>query len=410
VAFHSSSFSLFRALAARPFALLWGGQTVSRLGDAVFDIALAWWVLEETGSAAAMGSVLIFGAIPELLFLLVGGVAVDRVSRLGLMLTSDLVRAGAAGLMAGLAWEDALTLPVVFAVSAIFGLVSAFFYPAYTAAIPEILPTEALTSANSLRSLSLHLTGLIGPAIGAAVVASIGTAFAFALDAVSFAMAAGSLLGIARLPALRRGVARETGVLTDLREGFATVLGMPWLWVTIAVAGISNLTIAGPFYACLPLLVSERLGDDVRVLALLSGAVAAGSIAAAVVLGGRTRLRRRGWLTYGAWLLLALAVAVLGLPIAVAGAVVAVLIYGATETILGLVWTNTLQELVPRERLGRVASIDALGSAALLPVGYGLAGIAADRVGAAPVFLVGGLVGALVIAAGLLHPGVRGVD
>ena len=71
---------------------------------------------------------------------------------------------------------------------------------------------------------------------------------------------------------------------------------------------------------------------------------------------------------------------------------------------------NVLQEYVPRERFGRVASIDALVSDALVPVGFGLAGVAADRLGAAPVFVLGELVGAAIIGAGLLYPAVRGMD
>ena len=83
---------LFRSLTYRPFALLWAGQTISRIGDYLYQIALAWWVLEKTGSATAMGAVLICSLVPMLLFLLIGGVAVDRLPRVRVMLASDLAR------------------------------------------------------------------------------------------------------------------------------------------------------------------------------------------------------------------------------------------------------------------------------------------------------------------------------
>jgi DHA3 family tetracycline resistance protein-like MFS transporter len=73
--------ALVRSLGCRPFALLWTGQTVSRVGDSLYEIALAWWVLQHTGSPAAMATVLICAFTPMLLFLLVGGVAVDRLPR-----------------------------------------------------------------------------------------------------------------------------------------------------------------------------------------------------------------------------------------------------------------------------------------------------------------------------------------
>jgi MFS family permease len=74
--------TLFRTLGHRPFALLWSGQTLSRIGDFLYQIALAWWVLQKTGSAAAMGTVLFLAFAPMLVFLLVGGVVVDRLPRI----------------------------------------------------------------------------------------------------------------------------------------------------------------------------------------------------------------------------------------------------------------------------------------------------------------------------------------
>jgi DHA3 family tetracycline resistance protein-like MFS transporter len=402
--------ALLRALAHRPFALLWAGQTISRLGDAILAIALAWWVLEETGSAAAMGTVLAVRTVPELVFLLVGGVAVDRFSRLGVMLLADVLRAAIVGLLAALAWADALTLAHVLAASALFGAVTAFFYPAYQAVIPDLLPAEALTSANSLRGLGNRAMGLVGPAVGAAIVATGGPALAFALDGLSFAVSALFLLGLARTPALGHASIRGEGIVQDLREGIGFVVGTPWLGIPIAIAGVTNLTLAGPLYAALPLLVKEHFGGGVGTLALFEGLLAAGAVVAAVWIGRRASLRRRGLLAFGAWILAALLMATLGLPIGVPGAAVAILCYGAAEAVLALAWLNALQEHVPRRQFGRVASIDQLGSSALAPVGFALAGLAADRFGAANVFLAGGLVSAAIIASGLLHPAVRRLD
>jgi DHA3 family tetracycline resistance protein-like MFS transporter len=201
-------------------------------------------------------------------------------------------------------------------------------------------------------------------------------------------------------------------VLGDLRDGFATVLGSPWLWISIAIAGVSNIAVAGPLAAALPLLVKDELGAGARTYGLLNSLAAVGAVGAAVWLGRRRRLRRRGWLMYGAWVVLALATAAIGLPIGVGGVAAAMLVEGAAGAVLGLAWTSTLQEpaIVAPERLGRVASIDALGSYALLPVGFALAGVAADRVGAPLVFVLGGTLGGAVIGLGLLHPEVRGLD
>src|SRR5258708_26357849 len=113
--------TLFRALRRRPFALLWTGQSLSRLGDFVYEIALAWWVLQKTGSAQTMSLVLIFAITPSVLFSLVGGVAVDRVSRVGLMLASDVARGLVALTLAVLGLAGLLAVGAVFAPRLDFG-------------------------------------------------------------------------------------------------------------------------------------------------------------------------------------------------------------------------------------------------------------------------------------------------
>ena len=402
--------SLFSALSIRPFALLWAGQTFSRFGDHIHRVALAWWVLEETGSAAAMGGVLAASAIPELIFVLVGGVAVDRFSRAGILLSSDIARGLIVGVIATLVATDRLELWHVLVASVLQGIAMALFAPAYTAVVPDLVRDEVLPSANSLKGLSRQLTGLAGPAAGGLLVATGGTALAFAIDGITYAIAAVCLVGIVRDPALARPAPATGGMGGAIVEGFRTVRQRPWLWVTIVIAGISNVTLAAPMMAVLPLLVREEFGDSARIYGMLTTLSAVGAVLTAVVLGRMPGYRRRGWLTYGFWIGAALAMATLGLPIPVAIAGATMAIYGAMETGLGLVWLNAIQNFVPRDRLGRVYSIDVLGSLALTPVGLALAGVLADRFGAAPVFLVGGLTSAAIIATGLLHPEVRRLD
>src|SRR3990172_11102073 len=179
-----------RALKNRAFALMWTGQTISRLGDNLYRIALAWWVLEETGSAVAMGTVLVFSQVPMLLFLLIGGVVVDRLPRIRVLITSDILSGLAVTFVAAFSWLDILELWHVYLASLIFGFVEAFFFPAYQALIPTIASQDQLVSANSLDGLSQRVTGIIGPALGAALVAVGGTSIAFGLDGLSFFISA----------------------------------------------------------------------------------------------------------------------------------------------------------------------------------------------------------------------------
>ncbi len=430
--------ALVRGLRSRPFGALWTGQTISRLGDSISTIAVAWLVLQLTGSAGAMGLVLAAHVVAFLAFSLAGGVVVDRLGRLPVMLASDASRLVLTGGLAILIATGNVGLLTVVAFAAVFGAVEAFFYPAYMAAVPDLVPSDDRPSANSLQQLSRRLASLVGPAIGASLVAGGGMAIAFAIDAASFGASAIFIVVAMRLagPVRARGrpspdaiaatavLADPTGhpdadrviaagrpsALADLREGVRTVAEAPWLWIAIVLAAVTGITLSGPIGAGLPLLVERHLHAGVEVLGLVQATIAGGAIVAAIVLGSRPRLRHRGLLLYGTWISFALGVAAVGLPIGIPGVVVAAAIVGASGATVGLSWTNTLQDLVPPERLGRVASIDAMGSSALEPVGFVLAGAAADALGPATVFLVGGLVSAAIIALALTQQSIRELD
>ncbi len=401
--------TLFRALKHRPFALVWGGQSVSRFGDSLYTIAVAWWVVEETESAASLGLVLACFSVPQVIFVLLGGLAGDRFSRLYIMLVSDLVRAAAVGTVAVLAWRGDLAIWHLCILSGVFGAVAATFFPAYVASVPDLLPAEDLTSANSMRFMSREAAEIVGPGLGALLIAAGGTPLTFALNSLSFLVAAASVAVVAREPGLHKAIPSERGALHELREGFRTVSGTPWLWISIAVAGLTSLTFSGPV-SILPILVKEGRGEGVGSLALLNGLLAVGALIAAVWIGRSHRTKRRGIVAYGAWIIAALMLAVVGLPLPLAVVGIAICIQGIGEGTLNLLWAHTVQEMVPSNRLGRVYSIDALGSYALQPLGFAGAGLAADRFGPEAIVVAGGIISAVIIGAALLHPGVRGID
>lgn len=403
--------NILRSLRYRSFAFLWIGQTISRLGDSLYRIALSWWVLEKTGSAAAMGSVLIFSFVPMLIFLLIGGVAVDRFSRSRIMFLSDILRGIIVGLVALLAYGDRLEIWHIYVASIIFGFVSAFFQPAYVAIIPDVMPSEGRPSANSLTALSGQVTGIVGPAIGAWIVALGGTATTFLLDAFSFLIGAIFILPLLKTTSTGNVESRpRSHPLREVREGWDAVISVPWLWITISIAAFTNLTQAGPYQVGLPFLVKTNLGNDVRILGWMFSASSLGSVLSALWLGHQTNLHRRGLISYIGLVIWGLMLVVVGLPLPLPLLLLAAFVMMAGVNGFNLIWTNTLQEMVPHEKLGRVSSIDMLGSFVLLPIGYGLAGWAIDLLGAPTVFIIGGSMTALLALLALLHPAIRNLD
>lgn len=402
--------SLFRSLRQRAFLLIWLGQTISRVGDFMYEIALAWWVLQKTGDPALMGGVLVAAITPSVIFYLVGGVAVDRFSRVGLMLASDIARGVVVLFVSILAFTNQLEIWEIFAASLFFGIVDAFFQPAFSALVPQIIPVQDLPSANSLSSMSNNLGRVLGPALGAGVIALIGTPLAFALNGISFFISALLLLPLLKLALPRIVSERGASVLHELREGFETVLASQWLWISIIVFALTNVTLTGPYSVAMPFLVNNDLHGGVETLGLLYAMFSLGYVLGGIFLGRYARIRKRGWLMYGVGVIASLLLAVFGLLPPLWVLIAAALLNGALLEMGHLTWVNTLQELVPNAKLGRVVSIDNMGSYALLPIGFALAGWATELYGAPFVFVAGGLFTAFVSFVPLFIPAIRNLD
>jgi MFS family permease len=418
-----------RALTSRPFALLWAGQTISALGDGAFFVAVAWQVLVLTGSATAMGVVLVAESVPRVLFLLVGGVVADRLPRRLVLLWSDTCRALAVGSIAALGWLHVLQLWHLVALALVFGVADAFFAPAYQAIPPQLVPLEDLPSANALTGLSRQLSTLVGPSLGAIFVALTGPAAAFAFDSATFVVSAFCLLAMRLPPSANAPTSTQLdesaasaspasawglrGVLADIREGFAYILSSSWLWVTIAIASVGNVAWAA-LQVSLPKLIHDVYGSGAWLLGAIFSAEAVGSIIATVVVGQLHKVRHRGPVAYAGIALASAALLSLGLPrtqaSAPALAMAAGAVIGLGLGLFGIIWVTTLQELVPMEKLGRVSSVDWLGSLALMPIGLAVDGVLTDRMGPAWVFVVAGALNLGLCAIALTARGIRRLD
>jgi DHA3 family tetracycline resistance protein-like MFS transporter len=402
--------TVFRSLKQRTFLTLWIGQTLSRVGDYVYEIALAWWVLQKTGSALTMSLVLIFALTPAILFALLGGVAVDRFSRPKLMLASDLLRGVVALVVALLAWASLLEVWHIYLASLLFGFLDAFFQPAYAALVPQLVPEADLTSANALTGLSLNLGRVAGPALGAALFTALGPNWAFGLNSASFFVSSAFLVPLlfAAIPAPAR--TEQTHLGQDLRAGLTAVTSLPWLWLTILVVSFTNITLAGPYSVAMPFLVSDFMQADVATLGLIYAAFPLGYVLGSLWLGSYPRIRRRGLVCYLGVALAALMLALFGLRMPLGWLLLAALVNGIALEADQLAWVGLLQEKIPNAELGRVFSIDALGSFVLLPIGLALTGWATQALGPSPVFLIGGGLTALIALLALLIPAIRQLD
>lgn len=417
-----------QAFRSRPFALLWAGQTVSVIGDAVFNIALTWEVLLLTGSATAMSLILLAQWGPRILFLLLGGVIADRVSRRLLMLCADAGRGGIVLLVAWLSWTHQLQFWHLITLAPLFGIASSFFDPAYQAIMPQIVETDALTSVNVLNTLSRNAGFLLGPVPGALCAALFGMASAFAFDALTYGVSALCLLAL-RLPpftapsqtavptypsaADKMHASSPQGIhrtLRDAQDGLRYVFSIPWLWVTTLASPLVGAGFAGAMWVSLPRLVRDVYGAGIWLIGAVATADAVGSILAALALGNAFKLRR-GIVAYSAVLVggCALIACALPLPRSIEPVIVigASTLVGAGLAIFTILWGALQQEKVPNDKLGRVSSITQSGMASTLPGGLVLAGLLADHIGPARVFALAGLLVVVPASVGLCIRDIR---
>ena len=399
---------ILQPLAERDYALLTGGSLISLLGDGFFYVALAWAVYEISNVPTALSVVGLAWTLPLVLFVLLGGVFSDRYDRRLLMVGADVVRAVAIGLLGILSVWGILELWHVVALIAFVGLGDAFFNPASTAIVPDLLPDEQLPQANALQGMLRPLTvRLIGPALGGLVVAGVGSGTAFLVDAASFVASAAAVLAISARP--RRDVTahgvRQT--LHEVREGLSFVRATPWLWATLLSAMLSLLVFVGPQQVLLPFLVKNRLGLEADALGGIFAVGGVGAILMAITVGQLGQPRRRVTAMYASWSVGVLLIAGFGLMTALWQAMLLSALGGALFELGQIVWTTMLQQLVPRELLGRVSSLDWLVSVGLVPISFALTGPVAGLIGAEWTLVAAGPIGSVLMGALLFAPGVR---
>jgi MFS family permease len=393
----------------RDFRLLWGAMCISLLGDGAFLVALAWQVYALSDAPTALSVVGIAMTVPTIVFLLVGGVASDRLDRRSIMVAADVGRGVALALMAALAISGQLELWHLVILAAIYGTGSAFFAPAFDAFVPDLLSSQNLAQANALDQLVRPIAlRFIGPALGGVVVGAGGAGSAFALDAASFAISGVVLMRIR--PTARRDTGPAGSVLADLRAGWRYVRARSWLWATFASAAVAYLLFMGPVEVLLPYVVKHPLHGGATDLGIVFAAGGLGSVACAMVIGRRGLPRRDITFMYVAWTLATLAVAGYGAAGAMWQLMLASVAFSALETAGTIVWATVKQRHVPRHLLGRVSSLDWLISIGLLPLSFALTGPAAAAFGAQTTLIGAGLLGSVVTGAALLVPGMRAVE
>ena len=387
-----NSSSLALVLTNRPLALVWIGQTISKVGNGAYLVVLGWTVYKVTGSAAAMGLVMAANTVPQLALVLYGGVLADKFSRRKVVLIADSVSALVTCALAAGAALDRLTAGWLVLAAVLLGAAGAFYGPAYRSIVPDVVEPDKYGAANGLLQASANVAQIAGPALAGGIFAIGGATAGFGFDAATFAVAAACMV-FTRFPA---AAVRYTGtVWNGILEGARFAGQQGWMRSMLGLALSLNTFAMAPFVVLLPSVV-RSIHESPE---LLSGAIALELAAAAVAswlvgrVSGEAAYHWMGLLAA----MLGAGVAILGLGSSAATVLVAAALVG-----IGLGFEVAESTLIlsrtPAGLVSRVFSLDIVLSFAVLPLAYVIVGVLARAAGARAVLIAGGTV---VVAIGL---------
>jgi hypothetical protein len=365
------------ALRERNVRLLVGSGAVDALGNGMANVALAFAVLQ-IGGAGDLGLTFLAREIPMVVFLLLGGIWADRVSRKVLLVAGDLAAGSAQVLTALLFLTNHATVLRVALLQIVFGVANAFTRPASTGLIPQAVSALHLQEANALTDLSRSTSRIVGPAIGGVIVAAANPGWALAVDAASFFISAAFYVQL-RITETERP--ERSHMIHELREGWSEFASRTWLWTIVASFGFFQLTLFPALLVLGPIVAKTHLGGA-SAWGLILAFQGVGSVVGGLL---ALRLHPRRPLVASTLLCLPIAgvLALLGASAPVALLCLVGFIAAVGLTCGDIIWFTTFQRQVPDHLMSRLSSFDWFGSVLLNPVGYALVGPIANRLGVA---------------------------
>ncbi|TAJ46770.1 MAG: MFS transporter [Herbiconiux sp.] len=432
-----------RPFRVRQYRVLVSALTLSLFGEGVWLVAIVWQVIAVGGSPVDLSLVATGASAGLIAAVLFGGVVADRVPQRRILIAVESTKTVIVALTAAVTLTGHLALWHLVVLSIVLGAAGGFFYPAYSALLPSVLPADDLLAANGvegvLRPAVLYAGG---PAVASAVIAAASPGLAFAVVAGSQLLAVTGLAFLEPTP-LRRGgsdvalaaeastdgpafaaehgaaapgrPAGETssatrpggptavrGVFADLGAGFRYMGRTPWLLGTLLFASLLILVIMGPIEVLLPFAVRDQTGGGPGAFAVVLAAYGVGGVVGSIVVASRPLPRRYLTVMVLLWGAGSLPLVVIGFTSQLWVMAVAVFVVGVTAAAATVIWGTLLQRRVPPEMLGRVSSLDFFVSLAFMPVSMAIAGPVGEAIGIAPAFVVAGAVPVVIAVVAII--------
>jgi MFS family permease len=357
--------------------LLFAARSISYFGTYLAPIAVAFAVLDLTGSATDTGIAFACWTLAQVSTLVVGGVVADRLPRRLVMVASDTANLCVRSTMGVLLVSGHARIWEIFVLQALGGAATAFYSPASAGLVPEVVEKPQLQQANAFLGIARYLAFPLGAATGGAIVATIGSGTALLVDAGTYAVSALLLAGI-RLPARARSAAAPNFV-RELREGWQAFTEHTWVWLLTVWVALYFLITYAPFFVLGPYIAKHELGGAGAWGTVVTGE-GIGALAGAIV-GLRVR-PARPWVVLGAvFALTAVQSVLLAAHVSFVAIAVAAFIAGFSFSLGSILFETGVQHAIAPDKLSRVSAYNWMCAMVFLPLGYALAGPIAAGVG-----------------------------
>jgi len=391
------------ALSERNFRLLFGARSISYFGTYLAPIAVAFAVLDLTGSASDTGIAFACWTLAQISTLLVGGVVADRLPRRLVMVASDSANVFVRTAMGVLLVTGHARIWELFVLQAVGGAATAFYSPASSGLVPEIVRPEQLQHANALMGIARYVSFPLGAATGGAVVATIGSGTALLVDAGTYAASVLLLLGM-RVPARVRAAATPN-FIRELREGWEAFTEHTWVWVLTTWIAFYFLVTYAPFFVLGPYIAKHHLGGAGAWGTVVTGE-GIGALFGALV-GLRLQPRRPWAIVAPIFALTAVQSVLLAAHAPVEVIAVAALVAGFSFSYGSVIYETAMQQSIAPGRLSRVSAYSWMASMTFLPLGYAVAGWIAAGIGMSTYLVIGAAWIAVTTAIVVSVPDVR---
>ena len=383
-----------RPLGSRDYRLLFAAVGIEVFGTGMWTIVMVFQVLALDDSPLALSAVATGMSLGLFAFSVLGGVVADRLSKRRIIITVQGCTAAVMTVVAVLSLTETIELWHVGAASFAMGAGSAFFYPAYSAYLPQVLPPEQLLAANGLEGALRPSMGQgLGPALGGIVVGMFFPAIGAVIVAASYAIAFILTLFLSRRDELTTVTSPEqrTSVWGDLRTGVNYVARTRWLLWTLIFGSSLALIIQGPIEVLLPFITRDRFEDAESTFGFLLAALGIGGAIGSLVVSSMKLPRRYLTFMIACWGGGTLPLAVIGVADNLILMLSALFIVGAATGAGVVIWGTLLQRLVPLDMIGRVASLDFFVSIAFMPVSIAIAGPLSLLLPIPVIFIIAGI-------------------